>query len=97
MISDKLFNPESIVVVGGSNDCSKPGGKVIFNIIEHGYKGQLLAVNPRETIVQGKPCYPSCHELPQVDLAIIAVTFKFVEETISVLAFEKNCKAIMLN
>ncbi len=96
MISDKLFNPESIVVVGGSNDCSKPGGKVIFNIIEHGYKGQLLAVNPRETIVQGKPCYPSCHELPQVDLAIIAVTFKFVEETISVLAFEKNCKAFIL-
>lgn len=96
MISDKLFNPQSIVVVGGSNDCSKPGGKVLFNLIEHGYKGQLMAVNPKEITVQGKVCFPSCHELPIVDLAIIAVASKFVEETIRILASEKNCKVFIL-
>lgn len=96
MIADALFNPESIVVVGGSNDCSKPGGKVIFNIKEHGFAGKLYAVNPKESLVQNVICYPSCNELPTVDLAIIAVASKFVEETIRILAEEKKCKAFIL-
>ena len=33
MIADQLFNPKSIVVVGGSNDIQKPGGKVLKNLI----------------------------------------------------------------
>lgn len=96
MISNALFNPSSIVVVGGSNDCSKPGGKVLFNILKQGYKGKLFAVNPKETLVQGIPCYTSCNELPSVSLAIIAVASKYVEEIIRVLAYEKNCKAFIL-
>ncbi len=96
MIADALFNPGSIAVVGGSNDCSKPGGKVIFNIKEHGFAGKLYAVNPKESLVQNVICYPSCNELPTVDLAIIAVASKFVEETIRILAEEKKCKAFIL-
>jgi hypothetical protein len=29
MINEKLINPESIVVIGGSDDLFKPGGKVL--------------------------------------------------------------------
>ena len=32
MIARELINPESIVVVGGSNDIEKPGGKILKNI-----------------------------------------------------------------
>ncbi len=96
MISNALLNPSSIVVVGGSNDCSKPGGKVLFNIIANKFSGELFAVNPKESNVQGVPCFSTCSELPKVDLAIIAVAAKYVEETIRVLAYEKNCKGFIL-
>lgn len=96
MISNALFDPKSIVVIGGSNDCSKPGGKVLQNILTHDYTGQLYAVNPKETIVQGITCYANCSELPNVDLAIIAIAASFVEETIRIVAMKKKCKAFIL-
>jgi hypothetical protein len=37
MINEKLINPASIVVVGGSDDLYKPGGKVLKNIIDGKY------------------------------------------------------------
>ena len=53
MINDQLINPRSIVVVGGSNDLTKPRGKVLKNILDGGYKGKLYVTNTKETIVQG--------------------------------------------
>jgi acetyltransferase len=96
MITEQLLNPDSIVVVGASNDTSKPGGKVLHNIIAHHYRGRLYGVNPKETTVQGVPCYPDCASLPPVDLAIIAVAATYVEEVLKTLAFEKSCKAFIL-
>jgi acetyltransferase len=96
MISNALLNPTSIVVVGGSNDCSKPGGKVLYNIIANKFSGELFAVNPKESNVQGVPCFGTCNMLPNVDLAIIAVAAKYVEETIRVLAYQKNCRGFIL-
>lgn len=96
MINDQLLNPESIVIVGASNDTSKPGGKVLQNILRHQYKGKLYGVNPKETMVQGIPCYTDCNELPPVDLAIIAVAAPFVEPILKILANEKKCRAFIL-
>lgn len=96
MITNQLLNPSSIVIVGASNDTTKPGGKVLQNIIKHGYEGELYAVNPKENIVQGIKCYTTCKQLPNVDLAIIAVSANYVEEVMQTLAFEKNCKAFVL-
>ena len=96
MITQELLDPQSIVVVGASNDVAKPGGKVLKNIIEYAYMGKLYAVNPKEKNIQGVECFSTCDALPNVDLAIIAVAAKFVESTIKVLAREKNCKAFIL-
>ena len=51
MVTQALIDPKSIVVVGGSNDISKPGGKVLKNIIDGGFKGELLVTNPKESEV----------------------------------------------
>jgi len=42
MITEQLINPKNIVVVGGSNTLSKPGGKVLFNLKDDHFKGELL-------------------------------------------------------
>lgn len=96
MITKELLNPKRIAVIGASNDVSKPGGKVLFNIKSHGYEGLIYPVNPKEKIVQGVPCFADCSLLPQVDLAIIAVAANYVEPVLSVLVKEKHCKAIIL-
>ncbi len=96
MITKQLLDPGSIVIVGGSNDISKPGGKVLHNILAHHYKGQLLVVNPREDVVQGVKSFPDCDSLPDVELAIIAVAADHVETILKTLAFQKNCKAFIL-
>ena len=53
MINEKLLNPRSIVVVGGSEDITKPGGKVLKNLIDGGFSGDLYVVNPKLDKVQG--------------------------------------------
>jgi len=96
MIVNELLNPDSIVIVGASNDVTKPGGKVLKNIIDNYYDGNLYTVNPKETTVQGIECFPDCKNLPNIELAIIAISAKFIEETIRILAYEKGTKAFII-
>lgn len=96
MINDKLIEPKSIVVVGGSNDITKPGGKVLKNIIDGSFKGALYVVNPKETEVQGIKSYLKADDLPEVDLAILAIAAKYCIQTVEVLANTKNTKAFII-
>ncbi len=73
MIVREIIEPKSIVVVGGSNDTRKPGGKVLENIIRGNFDGELFVVNPKEKVVQNVQAFPSCEELPPVELAIFAI------------------------
>ena len=41
MITTQLLRPESIVVVGASNNVHKPGGAILKNLINGGYQGEL--------------------------------------------------------
>ena len=45
MINQTLLNPKSIVIVGGSNDIEKPGGKVLKNLLDGSFAGELYVVN----------------------------------------------------
>jgi acetyltransferase len=96
MINQELINPQSIVVVGGSNNTSKPGGNCVRNLLNGGYKGKLYAVNPKETEVQGLQCYRHVSEIPPTDLAIISIPASACLETITILAEEKNVKAFIM-
>ncbi len=96
MINKELIDPKSIVVVGGSNNIQKPGGKVLKNLIDGKFKGDLYVTNPKETLVQGIKCYQSPAELPDVDLAIIAIAAQYVPATVELLAQLKNTKAFVI-
>lgn len=95
-VTKQLVNPQSIVVVGASNDTAKPGGAILRNIIEGGFKGQLHVVNPKEEEIQGIKCSKAVNDLPQVDLAVIAIAAKYTEETVRVLTEEKGTKAFII-
>ena len=47
MLNSQLLTPESILVVGASNNITKPGGKILKNLIEHEYRGRLFVLKPQ--------------------------------------------------
>ena len=96
MINKQLLEPESIVVIGGSNNCHKPGGAVVRNLLSGGYKGTLRIVNPKEDEVQGIKAFHDVKELPQTDLAILVVAAKFCPEYVEFLAKEKQTRAFII-
>jgi acetyltransferase len=96
MINRELTDPKSIVIIGGSNDLQKPGGKVLKNIIDGGYKGTLMVLNPKEDKVQGITSYRDPGGLPPVELAILAIAAKYVPDTVELLANQKNTKAFII-
>jgi len=96
MIIEKLINPDSIVVIGGSDDLFKPGGKILKNVIDGKFTGSLYVVNPKQDIVQGKKSYRDIREIPATDLAIIAIQAKYCLPAVEILIREKNTKAFII-
>lgn len=96
MINEQLLNPSGIVVVGGSDDIQKPGGKVLRNLLDGDFKGKLYVVNPKADEVQGVASYRRVNDLPQVDCAILAIAAKYCPEAVEVLAKQKGTKAFII-
>ncbi len=97
MIVNELLNPKSIVILGGSNDIEKPGGKILRNIIDGGFKGRLLVVNPKEIFVQGIKCVADVKDIEDnFDLAILAIPAKYTLPAVEELANKKGCKAFII-
>ncbi|OFX80295.1 MAG: CoA ligase [Bacteroidetes bacterium GWE2_40_15] len=96
MITKELISPKSIVIVGGSEDSHKPGGNVLKNLLETKYSGKLFVVNPKSEYVQGIKSYSSVEDLPQVDLAILAIPASLCPGVAETLCKKKSCKAIIV-
>ena len=96
MIAKELLNPRSIVVCGASSDIHKPGGKALKNLLESSFKGEVYAVNPKESEVQGVKCYAKVDDLPQVDCAILCIAAKFCAATVDVLTQQKGTKGFII-
>ena len=96
MINDKLISPDSIVVVGGSDDLFKPGGKVLKNIIDGRFKGDLYIVNPRHDIIQGVKSYRDVKDIPSTDLAILAIAAPLCLGVVETLVKNKNTRAFII-
>ena len=96
MINRELLNPQSIVVVGGSNNTHKPRGAVVRNQLQGGLKGTLRVVNPKETQVQGIKVFHDVKELPPTELAVIVVPAKLCPDAVEVLARDKGVRAFII-
>lgn len=79
-----IFKPQSVAVVGASNNPMRWGFHTLRNMIEAGFRHRLYPVNPSEKEVQGIPCYPAISKIPaEVDLAVIVVNTTQVADVIS--------------
>jgi acetyltransferase len=96
MINKELIEPRSIVVVGGSNNVHKPGGRTVRNLLDGNFNGDIYVVNAKETEVQGLKSYRDVRDIPDTDLAIISIPSKSCPEAVEVLARHKGVKAFIV-
>jgi acyl-CoA synthetase (NDP forming) len=68
------LNPQSIAVIGASDNRNKIGGRPIHFLKTFGYAGKVYPINPNRGDVQGIACYPNLDALPDApELAVICV------------------------
>lgn len=80
---DALFAPQSVVVVGASENVAKFGGRVMRNLLRYGYAGKIYPVNRRGDAILGVPGFASLADVPApVDLAVIVVPKDSAIETL---------------
>lgn len=96
MLHQKLINPGSIVVVGGSDRLDHLGGSVLKNLIDQKFKGDLFVVHPKKDLVQGLRSYRKVENIPDADLAIIAIPAREIPEVIRVLSLKKQTRGFII-
>ncbi|MBN1234248.1 MAG: acetate--CoA ligase family protein [Candidatus Coatesbacteria bacterium] len=91
-----IMEPSSIAIIGGSSEIQKPGGKLVYNIKNHDFKGDIWIVNPKSPSVQDLPTFKSIKDLPsEVDLGMITVAAPFVKQSLLEL-IEKGVKGVII-
>lgn len=78
-----LFEPQTIAVIGASHNPNKIGHKIVANILEGGYPGQVYPINPKGGEILGLQVYKSIEEITdKIDVAVIAIPAKIVYEAV---------------
>ncbi len=91
-----LFEPESIAVIGASQDKKKIGYSVFNNIISGGYKGAVYPVSPRGGEIDGYKVYKDVQEIEGiVDCASIVIPASLVKDAVKSCA-QKKVKYIQI-
>jgi len=82
-----LFSPHSVAVIGASATPGKIGHTVLRNMIDAGFQGRLIPVNPKGGEIEGLPVTAAIAELPKgLDLAVICIPRKLVLDSLHELA-----------
>lgn len=93
---NNFFYPKSICIVGASSKEKSIGYEILKSVKLYSYTGNVFPVNPKSEKILGYNCYKSILEIDEnIDLAIIVVPKKFVNDSIDQLIV-KNVKSVIL-
>ncbi|MBB5321694.1 acetate--CoA ligase family protein [Marinobacter oulmenensis] len=65
-LAKALLNPDSVVLVGISNNLEKTAARPLQFLRRAGFKGRIYNVNPTRKEVQNEKAYPSLSDLPEI-------------------------------
>ena len=79
----RFLYPQTVAVIGASEDSGKFGGRVLEYLLKFGFPGTLFPINMRAKTLRGITAYPSIKDAPQgVDVAIMAVPGEHAAESV---------------
>jgi acyl-CoA synthetase (NDP forming) len=91
-----LFDPNSVAIIGASDNKNKIGGRPIHYMVKFGFKGAIYPINPVREEVQGLHCYATLVDLPEVpEVVIIAVSGSKVIDAVETSA-KLGVKAVII-
>lgn len=94
---DALFQPQSIALIGASNRPNSVGAVIAENLLQGGFSGPILPVNPKHKAIAGVLCYPDIAALPVTpDLAVICTPPATVPDMIAQLGARGSRAAIVV-
>jgi len=80
---DALFRPRSVAIIGASNNPLSIGHIIIQNLVDHGFRGPIFPINPKERQIKSFKAYPSILDVPdEVDLVNISIRNTLVPRVI---------------
>ncbi len=93
----KFFYPETIAIIGATDNEKKFGNAVTANLLENKeLKAELFPIHPKAQEIGGLKCYKSVKDVPKdIDLAIVLVPAKVVPPVIDE-CIEKKVKRIVV-
>lgn len=93
---EAIFNPQSVAVIGASDNPGKLGSHVMRSLIEGRYPGKICPVNPGKDEILGIKAHSSLSRVPgNVDLSVIVLPAEQVPKIINECK-EKGVKGIVL-
>ncbi len=93
-----MFNPRHISVVGASENPGTIGHALMKNLIDGGFAGTILPVNPKYKTIHGHDCVRSvCDLMPGVDLAIVATPIHTAIDIVTDCVEKKVSSAIIIS
>ncbi|MFP4514426.1 MAG: acetate--CoA ligase family protein [Parcubacteria group bacterium] len=93
---DKLFKPQSVAIIGASNNKEKLGWQILNNLKSSGYKGKIFPINLKANRILKEKAYSSILEIEdKIDLVLIVIPAKYVEEEVKKCA-QKGVKNIII-
>src|SRR6202008_3071246 len=71
---NRIMQPKAVAVIGASAEDGKIGNSVMKNLINGGYKGEILPIHPKASEILGYKAYKSVKDVPGViDVAVFAI------------------------
>ena len=65
-LAQVLLAPQSVAIIGQSNDATKTAGRPLKYLRKAGFAGRIYPVNPRRDEVLGERAWPSLTALPEI-------------------------------
>jgi len=94
----RIFEPESVAIVGASDKINKIGGAIARSALNSGYQGKIYLVNPKLSTIFGHKTYSNVDEIPEgFDLAEIVVPSNLVSETLEQVGRKGATGAIIIS
>jgi acetyltransferase len=95
---NRIFKPRQVAVVGASEKAGTIGNALMRNLMDGGFSGTVLPVNPKYQTMHGQACFESVSVLEMgVDLAIIATPIHSVTDIVGECVEKKVGGAVIIS
>src|SRR5262247_2174054 len=94
---NRIMQPKAVAVIGASAEDGKIGNSVMKNLINGGYKGEILPIHPKADEILGYKAYKSVKDVPgTIDVAVFAIPAKFVAGALTECGEKKIPGAVLI-